>query len=239
MREFTARYRGTWLGVVWTFLNPLFLMATYTLIFSVYFQSGINDYVVHLCSGLLPWIWFSSSLLDASSSIVSGGNLIKKVVFPAEVLPIVSVLTNLMTFLMSLPLLMLFGIAFHRPVGMAIIALPLVLGIQFLLSSGLAFIFSALCVCYRDVKHVLGNALTLWFFLTPITYPIEQIPVPFRLILRLNPMALLVEAYQDIFYRQCFPNITHLAFVAVVAIFGCVLGSVIFHHYRDSFAAEI
>lgn len=157
VRELKARYRGSMLGFLWSFLNPLLLISVYTLVFSVYLRFNMENYVVHSMSGLIPWLWFSSSLLEASGSILAGGNLIKKILFPAEVLPLVVVMSNSVNFLLSLPILMLFVVLFKIPIGPSMLALPLVILIQFVFTLGLAFMFSSLCVHYRDIQHLLGN----------------------------------------------------------------------------------
>ncbi len=244
VRELKARYRGSILGFLWSFLNPLLLTSVYTLVFSVYLRFGMEDYVVHLMSGLLPWLWFSSSLLESSGSILAGGNLIKKILFPAEVLPLVVVLANGINFLLSLPILLLFvagfkALGFGVSVGISLATLPVVIGIQMLFTVGLAFMLSALCVHYRDVQHVLGNLLTLWFFLTPIVYPLTQIPEKFRFMVNLNPIAPLIFAYQDIFYFGKFPNFSQLAMVTAMSICMYAMGSAVFEKYRGTFAEEV
>jgi ABC-type polysaccharide/polyol phosphate export permease len=253
-RELKARYRGSVLGFLWSFLNPLLLMSVYTLVFSVYLRWGMEDHVVYLGSGLLPWLWFSSSLLDSTGSIIGGGNLIKKVLFPAEVLPFVTVLSNFFNFLFSLPILFLFVILFNRPITPALLVLPVIMLIQMLLLFGLGLLFSALCVHYRDIQHILGNFLTLWFFLTPIVYPSHQIAIVSQLIaeskhpilgelvtipVKCNPMTPLTMAYQKIFYFGEFPDFGPLALIALIAILAYFLGASIFERYRVMFAEEV
>lgn len=253
-RELKARYRGSVLGFLWSFLNPLLLMSVYTLVFSVYMRWNMEDYVVYLGSGLLPWLWFSSSLLDSSGSIIGGGSLIKKVLFPAEVLPLVVVSSNFINFMFSLPILFLFVVVFQRPITLALLAIPVVMFIQMFLLFGLGLMFSALCVHFRDVQHILGNFLTLWFFLTPIIYPYQNIeslsqmvaagehPVLGELMIipvKCNPVTPLAMAYQKIFYYGEFPNFGQLAVIAVLAILAYLLGASIFERYRITFAEEV
>jgi len=244
VRELKARYRGSVLGFFWSFLNPLLLTSVYTLVFSTYLRFGMEDYVIHLMSGLLPWLWFNSSLLEASGSILAGGNLIKKVLFPAEVLPLVVVFSNGINFVLSLPILLLFVLGFKLAgfgvsIGISMITLPLVMAIQLVLSAGLALIVSALCVHYRDIQHVLGNLLTLWFFLTPIIYPLTQIPERYRFFVLFNPVAPLIFAYQNIFYYGRFPNFPQLLIVAVMSVFVYTMGTAIFGKYQGTFAEEV
>ena len=125
--------------------------------------------------GILPWTWFSSSLIESSNVLIAGGNLIKKVLFPAEVLPIVTVLANMVHFFLGLPILGAFLLYYrHAPIGLVELAwFPLVILVQLLLTLGLALIVSALTVHFRDIKDILSNLLTFWFFATPIIYPMS------------------------------------------------------------------
>ncbi len=150
LRDLKARYRGSVLGFLWTFLNPLLLMATYALVFSVYMRIGMEKYTAFLLTGLLPWIWFSSSLLMGTTSIVEGGGLIKKVFFPPQVLPTVTVITNTVNFLLSLPFLLVFLLLFRVEVGWTLVGLLPVMAIQLVLTMGLVLILSALTVRYRE-----------------------------------------------------------------------------------------
>src|SRR3990172_4062078 len=134
LRELRSRYRGSFLGFLWSFLNPLLLMVVYVLVFSVYLRVPEANYAVFLFAGLLPWLWFSSSLGHATGVIVGGGALVKRVLFPAEVLPLVSVLSNLVNFLLSLPLLFLFLFVFGIPITPLAASLPLLLPLTLLLT---------------------------------------------------------------------------------------------------------
>lgn len=227
------------LGFLWSFLNPLLLMLVYTLVFSVYLRFNMDSYTVFLISGLLPWLWFSSSLLEASGSIVAGGSLIKKILFPAEILPVVTVLSNGVNFLLSLPILLIFIFCYDISLGMSMLTLPLIIVIQLLFTTGLALLLAALCVHYRDIQHILSNFLTLWFFVTPIIYPVTSIPEKIRFTTNLNPVAPLIFAYQDIFFYNRFPNFPRLMIVALMAVLIYTMGASVFERYRGTFAEEV
>ncbi|HWP45740.1 MAG TPA: ABC transporter permease [Candidatus Limnocylindrales bacterium] len=239
IRELKARYRGSILGFLWSFLNPLLLISVYTLVFSIYFRFGMDHYVVFLFSGLLPWLWFSSSLQEASVSILAGGSLVKKVLFPAEVLPIVTVLSNLVNFLLGLPILILLSLLFGFKLHSVMLVLPLIMLIQLIFTLGLALMVSALCVHFRDIQHILANVLTLWFFVTPVIYRILDIPEKWRFTIVLNPVASLIAAYHDIIYYGRAPNYYELARVAIIGIITYVVGHLIFEKLRGTFAEEI
>jgi lipopolysaccharide transport system permease protein len=173
-RELKARYRGSVLGFFWSFINPLTLLLIYTFVFKYVMPAapqGTDPYPLFMFCGLLPWTWFSSSLMESSGVLISGGNLIKKVLFPAEVLPIVTVTANMIHFFLALPILGFFLIWFSAPLTVPELAcFPLVVAVQLIFTLGCALILSALTVHFRDIRDILSNILTLWFFETPIIY---------------------------------------------------------------------
>ena len=151
--------------------------------------------------GILPWTWFSSSILESSNVLIAGGNLIKKVLFPAEVLPIVTVLANMVHFFLGLPILVGFLIYYQRPLDpLELLWFPVIVSVQLLVLLGLGLLVSALTVHFRDLKDILGNLLTLWFFATPIIYPMKQAPEKYRWLLNLNPMTHLAISYQEVLF---------------------------------------
>lgn len=239
IKDLKARYRGSVLGFFWTFLNPLLLMVIYGLVFSIYLRMGMEKYTPFLLTGLLPWIWFSSSLLMGATSIIEGGGLIKKVFFPPQILPTVTVLANTVNFLLSLPLLFLFFALFQVKIGWAALALFPAMVIQFVFTMGLVLVVSALTPRYRDLSQLLANLLTFWFFLCPIIYPASQIPEQFRFTLVLNPMAAPVIAYQDALFYNKPPDWWGLGGTALVAALAYLIGIRVFDRFKGSFAEEV
>ena len=204
-KQLKLRYRGSLLGFCWTLLNPLLLMLVYTIVFSVYFRVDVERYPAFLFSGLLPWIWFSSSLQQGVTCILDGAGLVTRSRFPAEVLPVVTLTSNTVNFLLTLPLLFTFLLAFHVKLGPALLALPVLIALQYLLTLGPVLILSAANVYYRDLQHLILHLLTVAQFLTPIFYPASLIPEPFRAWAFLNPLAVLTAAYQDVLYWNRVP----------------------------------
>ncbi len=249
LRELRARYRGSWLGFLWSFLNPLLLMLVYVLVFAVYLRVPMDKYPVFLFTGLLPWLWFTSSLGHATGVIVGSGGLVKRIMFPAEILPLVSVLSNLVNFLLSLPLLLAFLWMFGIRPGPVIAFLPLLLALQLLLTVGLALPLAALNVHLRDVEQILANALVLLFFLSPVLYPVTSVPltirlapgltVPLRPLYFLNPIAGLVQGYQNVIFFGREPHWVHLGMVAATAGVALWAGYWVFDRLRDSLAEEV
>src|SRR4051794_33251160 len=177
-RELKARYRGSVLGFLWSLANPLLLLAVYTFVFSVVFQSrvpGIEPYALFVVCGLFPWIWLSTSTLEGSMSLIANSGLIRKAVFPAELLPLVVVLSNLVHLLLAMPVVLAALLAtslltHHAVGGTAVLVLPLVLLLHLPMVAGLALGAAALTVHFKDTRDLLANLLTLLFFLTPILY---------------------------------------------------------------------
>ena len=244
-RELKARYRGSVLGFFWSFVNPLLLLVIYTVVFTVVLPGvhppELDPYAVFMFCGILPWTWFSSSLLESSNVLVAGGNLIKKVLFPAEVLPIVTVLAGLVHFCLGLPILAAFLIYYRVPVTPTdLLWLPLIVAIQLVLTVGLALLVSALTVHFRDLRDLLANLLTLWFFATPIIYPITQAPERVRRLLDLNPFTHLVIAYQEVLFTSgpLRPS-NRLIAVAAASLVVLLFGYFIFDRLRDTLAEEV
>jgi ABC-type polysaccharide/polyol phosphate export permease len=242
-RELKARYRGSALGLLWSFLNPLLLLLIYTFVFSVVMPGGRSGQVEHfplfLFCGILPWTWFSSSLLESANVFVAGGGLLKKVLFPAEVLPIVTVLAGLVHFCLGLPILVAFILYYRVPITLDLAWLPLIVADQLLLTIGLALIVSALTVHFRDLRDLLGNLLTLAFFATPIVYPLSQAPGWAQRFLALNPFTHLAVAYQEVFVIPGpftgWPRVIELGLGSLAV---CFAGYFVFDRLRDTLAEE-
>ena len=243
-RELKARYRGSVLGFFWSFINPLLLLLVYSFVFKYVLPArfeGIEHYELFLFCGILPWTWFSSSLLEASGVLISGGNLIKKVLFPAEILPIVTVLANLVHFLLGLSILALFLLYYQRPLHLVELAwFPVTVLVQFVLTLGCALLLSAISVHFRDVRDILGHLVTFWFFATPIIYPYFVMQDWQRRILNFNPMSHLAITYQEILYFE--GPVGHWKWLLAVGFASLAFfffGYFVFDRLRDTFAEEV
>jgi lipopolysaccharide transport system permease protein len=245
-RELKARYRGSVLGFFWSFVNPLLLLLIYSFVFTTVMPNetkGIQPYALFMFCGILPWTWFSSSLIEASGSLIAGGNLIKKVLFPAEVLPLVSVLANMVNFFLGLPILVLFLVIYrHQPNPWNLVWFPVAVIIQLVLTSAIALIVSALAVHFRDIRDLLSNLLTLWFFATPIIYPWFQPNVQrFKLFFNINPFTHLAVSYQEILFFNNGP-VGHWKWLLALGALSVLLflaGYWLFDRLRDSFAEAV
>src|SRR6476620_9550635 len=252
-RELKARYRGSVLGFFWSFVNPLLLLLIYSFVFSVVLPGThppeIEPYALFMFCGILPWTWFSSSLLESSNVLIAGGNLIKKVLFPAEVLPIVTVLSNMVHFFLGLPILAAFLLFYRAPLQMSeIICFPVVVAVQLVLTSGLVLTLSALTVHFRDIRDILANVLTFWFFATPIIYPYFLFEDPKNpghdvwqaTLLKLNPFTHLAISYQEIlFFAGPVGHLKWLLLLGVISMAFFLFGYFVFDRLRDTFAEEV
>jgi ABC-type polysaccharide/polyol phosphate export permease len=252
VRELKARYRGSVLGFFWSFVNPLLLLSVYTFVFSYIMpneEPRTRPYSVFMFCGLLPWTWFQTSINEAAGALISGGNLIKKVLFPAEVLPIVTVLANMVHFLLGLPILAAFMAGTHHYPHLANLPwFPLVVLIQLIFTTALALLLSSLTVHFRDLRDLVANLLTFWFFATPIIYDYQAANVQnLKWLFNINPFFHLSVSYQEIlFFHPEHPGDTfvngHLMWLLVMGAASCLLFLVaywIFDRLRDSFAEVV
>lgn len=236
-RHLSMRYRGSVLGFLWSFLNPLCLMLVYTIVFRFYIRfDQVDNYTIFLFCGLLPWLWFSSAIIEGTSSIVSSGHLITKSMFPAHILPTVSVVTTLIHFLLALPLLALFMWIAGAPFHPTILLLPLIILLQLLLLHGIVLVLCAINVKFRDVQHLAANFLGFLFFLCPILYPSSVVPERFRFSLDLNPMAQLTIFYHDVILDGAIPSLAPIVYCCAVTGLLLMAGNLIFNSYREGFA---
>lgn len=248
VRELKARYRGSLLGYFWSLINPLLLLAVYSAVFGWILVPrlgpGVEPYALFLVSGLFPWIWFSSSLLEGSGSLLANAGLIRKAVFPAELLPVVSVSANLVHFLLALPVAgaaLVAGRLLGFPVGgWGAVALPAVILVQLPLVAGLALGLGALTAHFKDTRDLLSNLLTLLFFATPIIYPLDAVPVAWmRSLILANPLTPYTLAYQEVLFRGTVPEASVWLQMGTVSLVGWVAGSWLFGRLRETVVESV
>jgi ABC-type polysaccharide/polyol phosphate export permease len=240
-RELKARYRGSVLGFFWSFVNPLLMLLTYWLVFT-YMLPGVRaqsvePYFLFLFCGILPWTWFQASVVESAGVLIAGSNLIKKVLFPAEVLPVVTVAANMAHFLLGLPILLLF-LAATGHLSPAALLLPVPMLVQLVFTLGVALIVSALTVHFRDIQSLLTHLLHVWFFATPVLYLMPE-EGRLRALLRLNPMAHVLAAYQDLLFFGAFRPRRGLLAAGLAALLVFAAGAWLFDRLRDTLAEEV
>ncbi len=247
-RELIARYRASALGFFWSLLNPLLLLLVYAVVFTTVFQPrfpGGHPYPLFLFAGLLPWLFFSGTVLDASITMVDNGPLLARVMCPPEIFPAVTVLSHLFHHLLALPVLVaamaVAAVAGWHPFPWTILLLPLAIVPWFLLAGGVAAAVAAGAVHFRDLRDLVGHLLNLLFFASPIIYSLDGLDLhpTLLLILRLNPLASLVTVYRDLAFVGRIPEPTTAATALGVGVVGWLLGTAIFARLRDTIVEAV
>ena len=238
-RDMKLRYKRSILGIAWSLLTPLAQLAVYYLIFNILLPLNIPNYPAFIFSGVLVWNWFGGSLYQATSVIVDNRELIKRPGFLAAILPAVTVTSHLIHFLLALPILFVFLMMGGTPLTGALLALPLVIALQFTLTLSLAYFTATFYVTFRDTQHLLGVLLNLFFFLTPIFYKSSDLPAQYQTVYRLNPMVHLIESYRAILLSGTLPDANGLLMVTLPAIGFLFLGYHIFRKASDHFVDEL
>lgn len=244
-RDLKARYRGSILGFFWSLANPLLLLGVYTLVFTKFFpQQFVKPYSLFLFSGILPWTFFSAAVLESTTSISANAALIKKVMFPAEALPLVVVLSHLVHFVLAIPILLaallIFAAMGQFTIGITILVAPLLMLLQTLFVAGIALTVSSASVLFRDLRDIVANLMQLGFFVTPVIYLIDKIDSRFlRALLRINPMTPFVLAYQNVFFWGRLPSLSDSVLIVVYAVGSLAMGFFVFDRLRDTLAEAI
>ena len=239
-RDLRGRYKGSALGFLWTFINPLMQLGVYTIVFSTIMRMGIDNYYLFLFVALIPWIFFASSILNGSTCILSNQGLVTKIYFPREVLPIAIVTSNFINMLYCFLVVLSVVILFSDKINFfAWLYLPLIAVIEYALALGLTLIFSALTVFFRDLAHILTIITMAWQFLTPVMYSVEMVPKEYINIFLMNPMTSIIVAYRDILYYGKVPHIETLFQAFIFGIFFLIIGFIIFGHLKKRFAEEL
>ena len=242
VRELKARYRGSVLGFVWSFINPLLQLLIYWFVFSFILPTrdllGMSPYALFLFTGILPWTWFNASVMESSSVLISGGNLIKKIMFPAEVLPIVVVLSNLVHFVLGFPILFGF-LAYYGKIHSTLLFFPFIVFIQLFFTIGLCLFVSALTVHFRDVQNIIGNLMMIWFFSSPVIYSYLTISPSIQKWLNYNPMTHFLVGYQQSLFTGSMGHWPWLLTMIPFSLASFLVGYYFFDRLRDTFAEEV
>ena len=238
-KEIRGKYKGSFLGILWSFINPLLTVLVYAIVFPYILRVKQENYLIFLIVGVIPWNFFVTTINQGVTTVLTNGDIIKKVYFPREILPISVALSTLINFFISCIIIFLFiigsGIGLHK----FIILLPVIAIIQFMLTLGIIFILSAINVYVRDVEYITNFIISMLFYGTPIIYSISMFPEKFRWLLNLNPMAHIVEAYRSILYYLKWPDFKSLGLVALFSFGVMLTGYAIFRKLEKGFAEEV
>ena len=236
-RDLRGRYKGSALGFLWTFLNPLLQLVVYTFVFSTIMRAGIEDYYLFLFVTLVPWTYFASSVSGGASCIIGQKDMVNKIYFPREVLPIAHVFSQLVNMLLTYLVVIIVLIFSGKGIYLGAWGyLPFVILQETLLAIGLAMLFSAISVYFRDMQYIISVLILAWQFMSPVMYSVEQIPDKFRTLFYLNPMTPVIEAYRDIFYYKKVPDMGDFMLGTVFGIIVLIIGIIVFGKLKKHFA---
>lgn len=245
-REVRSRYKGSVFGLAWTLIVPFVLMATYTFVFSVLLpMNSFPHFWLYLLSGLSFWTIFSSSFIAGATSLVANTNLITKVRFRREILPVSAMSSNIVTLLVMVGIMIPAAIITTDNHGVMLLALPIVLICTLLLSVGCALAMAVLNVYFRDLEHIVSALLIPWFFMCPIIYNLDQVELIRNrggivwVLTWLNPAAPFVIATQDVIYRGVFPSLPVLTYIVVLSVAVAGVGYYIFQRLQRDLAVEL
>lgn len=244
-KEIRGKYKGSFLGVLWSFVNPLLQVLVYALVFPYLMdmRGGTDHYLIYLVVGIIPWTFFTNTIVQGISSIRYNGGIIKKVYFPREILPISVVISGLINFLISCIIVLVFVIFGGFGVSWHLIFLPLIAILQGLFSLGIVLALSAINVYIKDAEYIVTFIVNMLFYGTPILYELKSFSsnVPDILItmVKLNPLTHFMDAYRDIFMYHNVPSLNILAILSVLSILMFFIGYIIFKKLEKGFAEEL
>jgi len=256
VRDLKVRYKNSILGFFWSFLNPLLMMIIYTILFTILIpDNGVRQYPIFILVALIPWQFLSGSLMGSTGSILNNGSLIKKVYFPRILLPVSVISSNLVNFLLSSFVLLIFLFVFGDGLTIHALWVPLILLAQVIFLMGLGFLFSTLQTFYRDVMMVLDVGIIAWFFLTPIFYPYERLSEsatvlgitfsPAVVMRWINPMASIIDGYRTVLWGTMSSegpvgmNPIYLARTFFTSLIVLIVGYFVFMRYQHLFGEKL
>lgn len=239
-RDLRGRYKASLLGFLWTFINPLCQILVYSFVFSMIMRTGIEQFYVYLISGMIPWIFFSSAVSGGTMCIKNQSEMVKKIYFPREVLPISFVTSAFINMLFCFIMIFLVvGVSGRGFNVVALLFLPLVMIVEYVMALGFTMIVSGLTVYFRDMEHIVSVIMMAWIYLTPIMYTVEMVPEKLRGVYLINPMTPVVQAYQQILYYKQIPEMGTLGLAALFALIILVIGVIAFRKLERNFAEEM
>jgi len=236
-KDLRGRYKGSVFGFLWTFINPLLHVLVYSFVFSIIARFGVEKYYLYLFIGQVPWIFFSTCISSGAGIIQTEKNLIVKIHFPREVIPIYFVTSSFINMLFCFAIVIIIslfsGVTFNFT---AYLCLPVIMLVLFMLALGGCLITSAITVYFRDLQHIMGIIVMAWFFLTPIIFPINVVPAEYIQIFQNNPMTPIIIAFRDVLYFGQVPQLSTLLHAYLIGIFILILGFIVFGRLKRRFA---
>ena len=238
-KEIRGKYKGSWLGVLWTFLNPLLQLLVYSFVFPYILRVEVEHYTIFMMVALVPWTFFTTAIQIGSSSVIGEAGIIKKVYFPREIIPISVVISALVNFLITCIIMFLFILISGVGFTPYVLLFPLIVLIQTIFTLGFTFILSAITVYVQDIAHFVSIVIMLMFYATPIVYNGELLPAKFQWIITLNPMAQVINAYRDILFYHKTPDYNSIAILGLISLVILFVGYEIFKKLKRNFVEEL
>ena len=238
-KEFRGKYKKSFLGVLWSFINPLLQLLVYALVFPYILRVEVENYTMFLVVALIPWNFFNATIAQSTSTIIASSGILKKVYFPRIILPISNVTSNLINYLISCIIVVIALLVSGIGISEYILFLPLLIFIQYIISLAFSMLLSSITVYIRDLEYFVSVLLMLWFYLTPVVYTSESIPAQFLSIYNMNPMVPLINGYRDILYNKVMPDINSLTVLLGVSFILLIIGYAVFNKFEKKFAEEL
>lgn len=234
LRDLRAKYAGSLMGLFWTVINPLLLLAVFTFIFAVVFEArfgeraGVGISSLYILCGILPWLALADGLGRSGTVILENKNLLTRALFPASVLPAFPALSALIGQLAGFLILFFLAGFLVTPPGPSLMLFPVLVVLQMAFTAGLCLFFSAIAVYLRDVVHVLPVLLLVWLYATPVFYPASMVPAGYRFVIYLNPMAHFLSCYRRTILEGAWPDVSAFALVLVFTAASLLVGTLVF-----------
>ena len=238
-KDIKLKYRRSYLGILWTMLNPILMMLVLTAVFSTVFKNNIPNFPVYLLSGRILFDFYSQGSKDAMNSIMSGSALIKKVYIPKYIFPMSKVISAFVNLLFSLVALAVVMIITKTQVTWTIFLIPIPLMYLLIFTTGVGVLLSSLTVFFRDIQHLYSVILTAWMYFTPLFYPAEIIPENMQFILQLNPLYHIVEMFRGLVMYGAIPSLQSNLICGVFSLTAFMLGLYVFYKQQDKFILYI
>jgi len=234
VKQFKAKYASSVLGIFWVIINPLLMMLAITFVFTVVFKTEINNFALFVLSGILPWMFFSGALSEATPSLSTQKSVLHQFSLPKEIIPLSIALSYLMNFLMSW--IIVYPVFLFQKPGIIAVAvlLPVIFLLTYIFTSGVSLLFSVINVIFRDLEHLTGTLLMFWFWVTPIFYPVEMVPGNLRWVFNFNPFSAFVLFYRDIIFYCRIPKLSTFLEVIIWAFLSLLLGILVSTWFESS-----
>lgn len=238
-KDVRGKYKNSMLGVLWSFLNPLLQIAVYAFVFGKILNVNEDNYALFICCGLIPWTFFAGAINRTSFAMIENGNILKKVYFPREVIPISVVTAEAVNFIISTIIILFFVLFTGLGFTWHILFYPVILFALYLFLIASSLIISSICVYFRDLQHFIGVFLQLLFYATPIAYSASRVPERFQWVVKLNPVSHIIDAFRDIFINHQLPALEGIFAIYGVSIVLFIIGYSIFNKLQKGFAEQL